>query len=111
MVSEAADQYAPIKRLLDILTATGKHYDLDKIKDAYVVLCELFSHLCEHKRYIDLYIYDNLLEFKKQFDDNLEQKTAFFFINDMKLLNKNLVEKNMNELIKTVTLKTIEIKD
>ncbi len=88
-----------------------KEFEANKIRNAYLILCELFSHLCEHKRYIDLYIYDNLLEFKKQFDDNLEQKTAFFFINDMKLLNKNLVEKNMNELIKTVTLKTIEIKD
>lgn len=88
-----------------------REFEANKIKNAYLILCELFSHLCEHKRYIDLYIYNSLLEFKKQFDDNLQHKTGFFFIKDMVLLNKNLVEKNMNELIKVITLKTVEIKD
>ena len=88
-----------------------KEFEADKIKNAYLVLCELFSHLCEHKRYIDLEIYNAMLSFKKQFDDNLEEKTGFFFIKDMNVLNKNLIEKNLNELIKTITLKTVEIKD
>ena len=94
-----------------LLRKITREIEADKMKNAYLILCELFSHLCEHKRYIDLYIYNSLLEFKKQFDDNLEHKTGFFFIKDMVLLNKNLVEKNMNELIKVITLKTVEIKD
>ena len=88
-----------------------REFEAGKIKSAYLILCELFSHLCEHKRYIDLDIYNAMLSFKKQFDDNLEEKTGFFFVKDMNILNKNLIEKNLNELIKTITLKTVEIKD
>ncbi len=36
MVSEADGKFNDINRLLGILEATGKHYDLEKIKDAYL---------------------------------------------------------------------------
>ncbi|MBR7183993.1 MAG: bifunctional (p)ppGpp synthetase/guanosine-3',5'-bis(diphosphate) 3'-pyrophosphohydrolase [Clostridia bacterium] len=41
MVSESDGKYTDIKRLLDILTATGKHYDLEKIKDAYLYAAQM----------------------------------------------------------------------
>lgn len=41
MVSEADGKYTDIKRLLDILTATGKHYNLEKIKDAYLYAAQM----------------------------------------------------------------------
>ncbi len=41
MVSEIDVRYNDIKRLLDILRATGKHYNLDKIKDAYLYAAQM----------------------------------------------------------------------
>ena len=88
-----------------------KEVSCDKIKDAYITTCELFVHLCEHKKYIDLDIYNQILEFKKQFDQNIDEKLVFFFSKECVLLNKNLIEKNLDEIVKLITLKTMEIKD
>lgn len=88
-----------------------KEFEAGRTKDAYVILCELFVHLCKDKKYIDLDVYNKILEFKKQFDDNMQEKRGFFFNKEFVLLNKNLIEKSMNELVKAITLKTVEIKD
>ncbi len=85
--------------------------DNNKIKDAYIVLCELFSHLCEHKKYIDVAIYNKLLDFKKIFDSNLEEKTTFLLLKNFQLKNKELVQRSADEIVKVLTLKNIEIKD
>ncbi len=41
MVSEIEERSADIKRLLDILRATGKHYNLEKIRDAYLYAAQM----------------------------------------------------------------------
>ena len=83
----------------------------NKIKDAYIVLCELFSHLCEHKKYIDVAIYNKLLDFKKLFDCNIQEKTSFLLLRNYEIKNKELVKRSAGEIIKILTLKTLEIKD
>lgn len=83
----------------------------NKIEKAYMVLCELFSHLCEHKKFIDIEIYNKLLEFKKIFDSNLEETKHLFIIKGAHLKNKEYVKRSADEIIKTLTLKTMEIKD
>ena len=87
------------------------HIENNKVKDAYIVLCELFSHLCEHKKYIDVAIYNKLLDFKKIFDSNLEEKTTFLLLKNFQLKNKELVQRSADEIVKVLTLKNIEIKD
>lgn len=85
--------------------------DNNKIKDAYIAICELFSHLCEHKKYIDIDIYNKLSDFKKKFDANLYEKSNIFSIKSLHLKNKQYVKRYSDEIIKTLTLKTLEIKD
>ncbi len=88
-----------------------KEFDSNKIKNAYLVLCELFSYLCEQERCIDSAIYNKLVEFKKIFQNNMREKTKLFITKDYTILNKHIVEKNMNETAKSIMLKTVEIKD
>lgn len=102
------------KNYSDIKTALVKFKkDLksNKIKDANLTLCELFAYLCEYERYIDSDIYSQILKFKKQFDQNTEVKNHLFFNKEMVIHNKNLVEKNIDEVLKSVTIKTMEVKD
>ena len=83
----------------------------NKIKDAYIALCELFSHLCEHKKYIDVTFYNKLLDFKKLFDLNITEETSFILLKTQKLKNTELLKRSADEIIKMLTLKTLEIKD
>ena len=83
----------------------------NKIKDAYIALCELFSHLCEHKKYIDVTFYNKLLDFKKLFDLNITEETSFILLKTQKLKNTELLKRSTDEIIKMLTLKTLEIKD
>ena len=83
----------------------------NKIKDAYIALCELFSHLCEHKKYIDVTFYNKLLDFKKLFDLNMTEETSFILLKTQKLKNTELLKRSTDEIIKMLTLKTLEIKD
>ena len=41
MSTQPEEKYTEIKRLLDVLTATGKNYNLDKIKEAYLYAAQL----------------------------------------------------------------------
>lgn len=94
-----------------ILLKFKKEFQSDRIKNAYLILCELFVHLCEHKKYIDLDIYKKILQFKKEFDANLKERRGFMFINELTILDKELIQKNMNEIIKAATIKTVEVRD
>ncbi len=82
-----------------------------KYKNAYLTLCELFSHLCEHKKHIDVDIYNKLLEFKNCFDESFEQKKILPFISTANIANIETIKKSASEIIKILTLKTIEIRD
>lgn len=94
-----------------ILLKFKREFESNRIKNSYHILCELFVHLCEHKKYIDLDIYKQILAFKKLFDANLKERRNFLFINEYTLLNKEELLEQMHEIIKTTTLKTVEIKD
>lgn len=100
--------YSDIK---SALVKFKKELKANKIKDSNLTLCELFVYLCEYERYIDSDIYNEILKFKKQFDQNTEVKNQLFFNKEMVIHNKNLIEKNIDEVIKSVTLKTMEVKD
>lgn len=81
-----------------------------KIKDSKNTLCDVFAQLCEHKKVIDYDIYTDIIKFKKDFDSNLQPKKTLFG-SDYLVFNKNLILKNLDEIIKKITLKTIETRD
>ena len=76
---------------------------------SYLTLCELFVYLCEEKRYIDVYIYQKILELKDLFFENYI-KTSFLFFGKGKLKNKhNEIYDFLLEIIKILTLKTQDL--
>jgi len=80
------------------------------IKAAYVILCELFMHLCEYKRYIDLDIYEKIVAFKNLFKRNYKI-SKLFFISGYTLNDKTLVLLELQKIIEIISLKTEELKD
>ncbi|GBF22822.1 putative esterase of the alpha-beta hydrolase superfamily [Candidatus Gastranaerophilus sp. (ex Termes propinquus)] len=81
----------------------------NNVKSAYCVLAEIFMHLCEHKRYIDIDIYDVIVAFKDLFSRNYHI-SSFLFISGYKLNDKSLVVREVEEIIKMVSKKTLELK-
>lgn len=82
----------------------------DRIKNAYIILMELMSFLCENKKFIDIKIYDKILEFKNTFKNNYKI-SKFLFLNGYSL---NEIEHTINlndELIKIINKKVLELKD
>lgn len=77
---------------------------------SYTALCELFIHLCEHKRYIDILLYDEIINFKNLFMKNYEVKNIWF-LSFPKFKNKNVVCSNLDNLISKITSKTSELKN
>lgn len=93
-----------------LLMKIQKQIESDKIKDAYVILMELMSFLCENKKYIDVKIYDKILDFKNIFKENYKI-SKFLFLSEYSL---NEIEKTTSlndELLKIITKKAFELKD
>ncbi len=103
--------YENYKQIQTFMSKLKDEIHNEKIKNSYVILYELFSHLCEHKKYIDVEIYNKLLEFKKVFDGNIKEKISFGIIKKLNMSNKELVKRSADEIIKILTLKIIEIRD
>ncbi len=81
----------------------------DKIKAAYVVLMELMSFLCENKKFIDIKIYDKILNFKNIFKENYKI-SKFLFLNGYALGEIHFVKALCKELITILSEKTKELK-
>ncbi len=86
-----------------------KLIEADKIKPAYVVLMELMSFLCENKKFIDIKIYDKILNFKNIFKENYKI-SKFLFLNGYALGEIHLVKALCRELIEILSKKTLELK-
>ncbi len=82
---------------------------LDRIKNAYIILMELMSFLCENKQYIDIKIYDKLLNFKNTFKENYKI-SKFLFLNGYSLSDIKLTQELNEELIKILNKKVLELK-
>ena len=80
------------------------------IKSAYAILCELFMHLCEYKRYIDLDIYEKIDAFKNLFKRNYKI-SKFFFISGYTLNDKTLVLIELQKIMEIIDSKTAELRD
>lgn len=59
--------------ILDNLIRTKNLIVINKAQEAKCQICELFVYLCEAKRYIDLQIYDDIVEFKNYLFKNLHK--------------------------------------
>lgn len=62
--------------ILDNLIKTKNLISTNRAEEAKCQLCELFVYLCEAKRFIDLQIYDDIVEFKNFLLQNLHK--SFF---------------------------------
>lgn len=82
----------------------------DRIKHAYIILMELMSFLCENKKYIDIKIYDKILNFKNTFKENYKI-SKFLFLNGYSLNEIKLTQELNDELVKIINKKVLELKD
>ncbi len=82
----------------------------DRIKHAYIILMELMSFLCENKKYIDIKIYDKILNFKNIFKENYKI-SKFLFLNGYSLNKIKLTQELNDELVKILNKKVLELKD
>lgn len=93
-----------------LLMKIQKLIEEDKIKGAYVVLMELMSFLCENKKFIDIKIYDKILNFKNTFKENYKI-SKFLFLSGYVLDKPNLSKTLCKDLIDTLNKKTLELKE
>ena len=93
-----------------LLMKIQKFIEKDKIKGAYVVLMELMSFLCENKKYIDIKIYDKILNFKNIFKENYKI-SKFLFLNGYTLNKIDITQALCKELITLLSKKTTELKE
>lgn len=101
------DNYYEIQLIL-----TKMLHELDKkndVKSAYCILTELFVHLCDHKRYIDIEIYDKIVAFKNLFNKNYKI-SKLFFVSGYNLSGKILIVRELEQIINIVRAKTVELK-
>lgn len=80
----------------------------NKINDAKSYICEMFVHLCETKRYIDISIYDKAINFKDIFFENY--KTSLLF-KTPELKEKRLVEFHIDKLNDEVLERCMELQN
>ncbi len=108
-------EFLPRKRqlLLDnyhsiyvLLIAIKKEFRKKQNKKSYLRLCELFVHLCENKRNIDLEIYSDILEFKKLFMESYTINKIGFAT----LKNSNLLLAKLQGAINVLQEKLVELK-
>ena len=96
------------KTLISYIIKFQKEFNNSKIVNAYFTLCETFMFLCEEKRYLDLYIYQNLADFKNKFIKNYKT-INFFGFKTAELKNKEELSKILLDIIKNITQKINEL--
>lgn len=82
----------------------------DRIKNAYIILMELMSFLCENKKFIDIKIYDKIRDFKNIFKENYKI-SKFLFLNGYNLTDLEYTQNFNNDIIKLLNKKVLELKD
>lgn len=71
---------------------------------------ELMSFLCENKKFIDIKIYDKILNFKNIFKENYKI-SKFLFISGYELGEIHLIKALCKELTEILNKKVLELKD
>lgn len=82
----------------------------DRIKNAYIILMELMSFLCENKKFIDIKIYDKIRDFKNIFKENYKI-SKFLFLNGYNLTDLEYTKNFNNDIINLLNKKVLELKD
>lgn len=82
----------------------------DRIKNAYIILMELMSFLCENKKFLDIKIYDKIRDFKNIFKENYKI-SKFLFLNGYNLTDLEYTQNFNNDIIKLLNKKVLELKD
>jgi len=94
--------------LLDCTIKIKNAIKTNKINEAKSHTCEMFVHLCEAKRYIDIAIYEDAVKFKNTFFNNYKQ--AFIF-KTPELKEKRLVEFYIDKLNDKTLEKCMELQN
>jgi len=96
------------QKLLENLLKFQKYFEKTQYFDAYCSLCEVFMYSFDEKKYIDSKISEMLSELKKIFLENYNTSTLFGFKKG-NIKNKEIISKQLLEIIKFITLKTDEL--
>lgn len=99
--------YYEIQLMLMKINNEIKH---DRIKNAYIILMELMSFLCENKKFIDIKIYDKICDFKNIFKENYKI-SKFLFLNGYNLNDLEYTTNFNTDLIKLLNKKVLELKE
>ena len=75
----------------------SQKYELTKSK-----IYELLAYLCENKLYIDLSIYNSIINFKNLYFENFKQG-QILFVKSQKLQNKKLIEASIDKILKDIS--------
>ena len=98
------------KTLISHIIKCQKEFNNSKIINSYLKLCEIFMYLCDEKRYIDSYIYQELTKMKNIFIQNYKY-INFFGFKSAELNNREEISKILLDIIKIVTIKIRELED
>ncbi len=101
------DTYYEIQLMLMKIKNEIEH---DRIKNAYIILMELMSFLCENKKFIDIKIYDKICDFKNIFKENYKI-SKFLFLNGYNLNDLEYTKNFNTDLIQLLNKKVLELKE
>lgn len=94
------------KIILEHLIKAKNSLESDNIIYGKVHICDLFTYLCEAKRYIDTSVYNSIVKFKDYFFANI---TESLFFHKLKLKDKREVRFYLNNLVNEVLERCIEL--
>ena len=94
------------KVILDHLIKAKNSLESDNIIYGKVHICDLFTYLCEAKRYIDTSVYYSIVKFKDYFFSNI---TESLFFHRLKLKDKREVRFYLNNLVNEVLERCMEL--
>lgn len=98
------------KFLLEMLKKLQKELNKKTTLSSYLYLSEIFVYLCEEKKYIDISLYNKLLDFKNTYTKNYKQK-SFLGIKSTELRGKNELKDSLSKIIKTTKNKILELEN
>ncbi len=98
------------KFLLDLLHKFQKEFNKKNTINSYLRLCEIFVYLCEEKKYIDIILYNKILNYKNSYTKNYKPK-SFFGIKSALITDKKDLGNELSEIIKLTTNKICELQN
>lgn len=92
------------ENLMKYLIKFQKEFSKANIINSYLYLCELFVYLCEEKKYLDVKLYEEICNFKNNFNNSY---SSFNFLGFKKagVRNKDKLNEQLLKIVKQVSQK------